>query len=87
MSDLLVREMDSQITRLKEEITALKAELSKEREAVDFYANPIHWNDSGNQDYDMTTIDYEDASVPEDSCDMRGGKLARLTQSQRKIIL
>lgn len=46
-------------------------------EALKFYANPIHWNDSGNLDYDMTTIDYSDAAIPEGYCDNRGGKLAR----------
>jgi len=58
-------------------VDKLKEENKKLMEALKFYAEPIHWNDSGNLDYDMTTIDYEDADIPEGYCDNRGGKLAR----------
>lgn len=58
-------------------VDKLKEENKKLRDALKYYANPVHWNDSGNLDYDMTTIDYEDAAIPEGYCDNRGGKLAR----------
>lgn len=62
---------------LKEELKKKDQIIEKAEKVIEFYALPIHWNDSGNLDYDMTTIDYDDVSVPDEFCDIRGGERAR----------
>lgn len=57
------------VDRLEAEITRLKAELAKERECVDWYADPSNWWE-------------EDNIMPED-CDKNGGKRARARQAER----
>lgn len=67
-------------------IAQLKAELKREREAVDFYANPESWSWLNNNRRTMMKLG-EDLYHNENFTSMTAGKLARETQQQRKVEL
>ena len=70
------------------EVQSLKAELKREREAVDFYADPMNWylgeDDFSNiKDEDMSLSFHDDDTVRSNT----GGKKAREAQKLREIKL
>lgn len=94
--------MTDKLKERDKEIAQLKEELKRERSAVDFYANKIHWEKftEAYSEYDYESrvlcavdciIEYDvetfEGKVFADRDHSVGGKLARQTQQQRRIEL
>ena len=54
----------------------LRAENARYREALEFYADPKHWEDH-NVICTYDVIQEDDRSIPDECCDYRGGRRAR----------
>ena len=83
LQDLII--LNQKCEEYEAEIEKLKQELKSERECVDFYGNKENWfSHLGYKAYGSTIgrcIDKDDIS------DLNGGKLARETQKNRKVII
>ncbi len=71
--------LNERIQSAVKRIDKLEAENAKLREALEWYANPYNWDLSTEHSTDVfDRIDCTDLYVPDELCDLRGGKRARL---------